>query len=306
MEKVIFDTDIGVDDAFALAYAAQSVDILGITTVFGNVPVAQAVSNARLFSQKINLDVPIYRGCSRPLAHQPTVPAWAVHGKDGLGGVFDNPWSGAAENAIEFIIRSVRAHPDALTIVAIGPLTNIATAINQAPDIIPQIKQLVMMGGAFGSHGHAGNVTPFAEFNIWKDPHAADQVLCSGIPVVMLPLDVTLEVQLSSDEIRSLNHPVLSAISQGYMEYALQKEGIAGMALHDTLTIAYLNHPQWFGVTESPVHVVTDRVSRGQTLRQLQSPASMDDPFAGCPRHKLCLTVAAEKVKAHFLTTLRR
>lgn len=87
MEKVIFDTDIGVDDAFALAYAAQSVDILGITTVFGNVPVAQAVSNARLFSQKINLDVPIYRGCSRPLAHQPTEPAWAVHGNDGLGGV---------------------------------------------------------------------------------------------------------------------------------------------------------------------------------------------------------------------------
>ena len=163
-----------------------------------------------------------------------------------------------------------------------------------------------MMGGAFGSHGHAGNVTPFAEFNIWKDPHAADQVLCSGIPVVMLPLDVTLEVQLSSDEIRSLNHPVLSAISQGYMEYALQKEGIAGMALHDTLTIAYLNHPEWFGMTESPVRVVTDRVSRGQTLRQLQSPASMDDPFAGCPRQKLCLTVAAEKVKAHFLTTLRR
>lgn len=305
MEKIIFDTDIGVDDAFALAYAAKSCDILGITCVFGNVAVEQAVRNARLFSHKIGLDVPVYRGSSRPLAHLPTPSAWGVHGADGLGGVFDNPWSGAAENAIDFIIRSVRDNPDALTVVAIGPLTNIAMAINQAPDIIPQIKQLVVMGGAFGSHGHSGNVTPFAEFNIWKDPHAADQVLSSAIPVVMLPLDVTLEVTVSGDDIRSLNHPVLSAISQGYLAYSKQ-HGVEGMALHDTLTIAYLNHPEWFGVTESPVRVVTDRINRGQTLRQLNSPATRDDPFAGCRPQSLCLTVEAEHVKAHFMAALRQ
>ncbi len=305
MQKIIFDTDIGVDDAFALAFAAKSLDILGITTVFGNVPVSQAVSNARLFSQKIGLNVPIYRGSSRPLAHAPSTPAWAVHGEDGLGGVFDNPWNGAADNAIEFIIRSVRAHPDALTLVAIGPLTNIAMAINQAPDIVPQIKQLVIMGGAFGTQGHSGNVTPFAEFNIWKDPHAADQVLNAGLPVVLLPLDVTHQVLVSGDEIRALKHPVLEAISRRYLQYSREKEGTEGMPLHDTLTIAYLCHPEWFGVTASPVRVVTEGISRGQTLRQLHSAASYDDPFAGSCVQKLCLTVEAEKVKAHFLATLQ-
>ncbi|MEN5017353.1 nucleoside hydrolase [Erwinia sp. Eh17-17] len=306
MQKIIFDTDIGVDDAFALAYAAKSMDILGVTTVFGNVPVEQAVSNARLFSQKIGLDVPIYRGSSRPLALAPSAPAWDVHGADGLGGVFDNPWNGAADNAIHFIINSVRAHPDELTLVAIGPLTNIALAINQAPDIVPQIKQLVIMGGAFGTLGNSGNVTPFAEFNIWKDPHAADQVLNSALPVVVLPLDVTHRVRVSGDDIRALRHPVLEAISRSYLQYSLEKEGVEGMALHDTLTIAWLNHPSWFGITESPVRVVTDGISRGQTLRQLNSVASCDDPFAGCRVQKLCLSVEAEKVKKHFLDTLRR
>lgn len=305
MQKIIFDTDIGVDDAFALAYAAKSLDILGITTVFGNVPVEQAVSNARLFSQKIGLEVPIYRGSSRPLAHEPSAPAWDVHGADGLGGVFDNPWNGTADNAIDFIINSVRTHTDKLTLVAIGPLTNIALAINQAPDIIPQIKQVVIMGGAFGTQGHSGNVTPFAEFNIWKDPHAADQVLNSALPVVMLPLDVTHQVRVSGDEIRALRHPVLEAISRRYLQYSREKEGIEAMALHDTLTIAWLNHPEWFAITASPVRVVTTGISRGQTLRQLNSVASYDDPFAGGREQALCLTVDVEKVKAHFLSTLQ-
>ncbi|MTD28160.1 nucleoside hydrolase [Erwinia sorbitola] len=305
MKKIIFDTDIGVDDAFALAYAAKCADIIGITAVFGNVPVEQVVSNARLFSQKIGLDVPIYRGCSRPLALPPTPPATAVHGDDGLGGVFANPYNGAAPNAIDFIINSVRANPDALTIVAVGPLTNIAQAINQAPDIVPQIKEVVIMGGAFGTHGYSGNVTPFAEFNIWKDPHAADQVLNSGLPVVVLPLDVTMEVHISGDEIRALMHPVLEAISRGYLRYSQVSNGIEGMSLHDTLTIAYLHNPAWFGVTEAPVRVVTEGVSLGQTLRQLGSVASLDNPFAGSRAQKLCLSVDVERVKEHFLATLK-
>lgn len=304
MTKIIFDTDIGVDDAFALAYATKCVDIIGITTVFGNVAIDQVVSNARLFSQKIGLNVPVYRGCSRPLALPPTPPATAVHGDDGLGGVFDNPYNGAAANAIEFIIRSVRANPDQLTIVAIGPLTNIAQAINQAPDIIPQIKEVVIMGGAFGTHGYSGNVTPFAEFNIWKDPHAADQVLNSALPVVMLPLDVTLKVRISGDEIRALKHPMLEAISRGYLQYSQSRKGIEGMALHDTLTIAYLHNPAWFGMTETPVRVVTEGISLGQTLRQLDSAASLDNPFAGSRAQKLCLSVDAEGVKKHFLSAL--
>lgn len=306
MQKIIFDTDIGVDDAFALAYAAKTTEIVGITTVFGNVPVEQAVKNARLFSQKMGIDAPIYRGSSRPLACAPTPPAWTVHGEDGLGGVFDNTQSGAADSAVEFIIQRVRSCPGELTIVAIGPLTNIATAINLAPDIVPLIKRVVIMGGAFGTLGHAGNVTPFAEFNIWKDPHAADQVLSSALRVVVLPLDVTHQVQVTGDEIRTLNQPVLDAISRRYLQYSHEKEGFEGMALHDTLTLSWLNHPEWFGMTASPVRVVTEGIARGQTLRKLHNLASRDDPFACGGVQQLCLAVETDLVKAHFLAALQR
>lgn len=305
MQKIIFDTDIGVDDAFALTYAAQSVDIIGITTVFGNVPVAQAVSNARLCSHKMGLYIPVYRGCSRPLIHAPTPPACAIHGKDGFGDVFDNPWNGAAGNAIDFIINSVRHSPDALILVAAGPLTNIALAINQAPDIVPQIKQLVMMGGAFGTQGRSGNITPYAEWNMWRDPHAADQVLQSGLPIVMVPLDVTLEILVNSDEIRALNQPVLEAISRRYLQYSREKNGIPAIALHDTLTIAWLNHPEWFGTTESRVRVTPEGISRGQTLRQTEISAYPNEPCVSNRVQKLCLTVQAQRVKQHLLNTLQ-
>lgn len=150
MRTLIFDTDIGVDDAFALAYAARTQRLLGITTVFGNVAVGQAVKNARLFCEKMQIDAPVYRGCSRPLALTPSEPA-KLHGEDGLGDAFANAHSDAAPGAVQFIIDSVRAQPHEITLVAIGPLTNIASAINQAPDIIPLVKELAIMGGAFGT-----------------------------------------------------------------------------------------------------------------------------------------------------------
>lgn len=304
MSKIIFDTDIGVDDAFALAYAAKTQTILGITTVFGNVSVDQAVKNARLFSREIGLDVPVYRGCSRPLALSVLTNAAAVHGSDGLGDVLENPFDGHADNAIEFIINTVKAHPNEIILVAIGPLTNVAAAINQAPEIIPLIKQVVIMGGAFGTHGHAGNVTPHSEFNIWKDPHAADQVLSSDLPVVILPLDVTHEVLITGAEIRDLNLPVLEKISAGYLKYSLEKEGFEGMALHDTLTISWLTHPELFTAVNSPVRVVTEGITQGQTLRRLTQLASRFDPFKGSRDQTVCLEVEAGQVKQAFLGCL--
>lgn len=306
MRKIIFDTDIGVDDAFALAYAAKSQQILGITAVFGNVPVGQAVKNAKLFSQQIGLDAPVWRGCSRPLGLNPMVNSTKMHGGDGLGDVLANPFDDRADNAIGFIIDTVKANPGDVTLVAIGPLTNIATAINLAPEIIPLVKEVVIMGGAFGTRGHAGNVTPHSEFNIWKDPHAADQVLSSALPVVILPLDVTHEVLLTGEEIRSLNVEVLSQISQGYLKYSLEREGFEGMALHDTLTIAWLNHPEYFTTVMSPVRVVTEGITLGQTLRKLTHLGSRFNPFDGCREQTLCLDVQADKVKAAFLASLQQ
>lgn len=162
-----------------------------------------------------------------------------------------------------------------------------------------------MMGGAFGTHGHAGNITPHSEFNIWKDHHAADQVLSYTWPVVMLPLDVAHQVLISAEEIRSLNLPVPDAISQGYLRYSLQKEGVAGMALHDTLTLSRLNHPELFTTVRSPVRVLYEGITFGQTLRQLTQLASSYNPFAACAAQTLCLGVQAEEVKNAFLTSLR-
>lgn len=304
--KIIFDTDIGVDDAFALAYAAKTQIILGITTVFGNVPVGQAVKNARLFSQQIALDAPVFRGCSRPMGLAQISNSATVHGSDGLGDVLSNPFDDMADNAISFIIDTVKSQPGEVTIVAIGPLTNIATPINLAPEIIPLVKEVVIMGGAFGTRGHAGNVSPQSEFNIWKDPHAADQVLSSALPVVVLPLDVTHEVLITGEEIRGLNIPVLTQISKGYLKYSLEREGFEGMALHDTLTISWLNHPQFYTTVKSPVRVVTEGITLGQTLRQLTHLASRYNPFAGCSEQTLCLEVDAQQVKQAFLTCLEQ
>ncbi|MEI2265506.1 nucleoside hydrolase [Erwinia sp. CGal63] len=305
MKKIIFDTDIGVDDAFALACAAKSQQILGITTVFGNVAVGQAVKNARLFAQLVGCDAPVFRGCSRPLALSPSASAAPVHGGDGLGDVLENPFPEEADSAIDFIINSVRAQPHEVTLVAIGPLTNIATAINLAPDIVPLVKELVIMGGAFGTNGHAGNVTPHSEFNIWKDPHAADQVLSSALPVTVLPLDVTHEVLISGEDIRSLKVPVLEQISRGYLQYSLAKEGFEGMALHDTLAVLWLTYPDFFTTVKAPVRVVTEGITLGQTLRKIGALASRFDPYAGCREQTLCLGVQADKVKAAFLAMLQ-
>lgn len=303
MRTLIFDTDIGVDDAFALAYAARTQQLLGITTVFGNVAVGQAVKNARLFCEKMNINVPVFRGCSRPLALAAGEPA-TLHGLDGLGDAFDNPHSEAAPGAVQFIIDSVRAHPHAITLVAIGPLTNIASAINQAPDIIPLVKELVIMGGAFGTGGHTGNVTPFAEFNIWKDPHAADQVLSSALNSVVIPLDVTHKVLITAQEVQQLKQAVLSAIVRPYLAYSLQKEGFEGMALHDTLTISWLCQPHAFELIKSPLRVITEGIARGQTVRKLSALASREDPFRHLPAQRVALGVAAEMVREHFFRTL--
>ena len=205
---------------------------------------------------------------------------------------------------MQFIIDSVRARPHEITLVAIGPLTNIASAINQAPDIIPLVKELAIMGGAFGTDGHSGNVTPFAEFNIWKDPHAADQVLSSALNIVVLPLDVTHKVLISGQEVEQLNQPVLSAIVRPYLAYSLQKEGFDGMALHDTLAIAWLCQPEAFQLSEGPLRVITEGIARGQTVRKLSALASREDPFRHLPAQRVALGVDAARVRDHFFRTL--
>lgn len=304
MEKIIIDTDIGVDDAIAIAYATKHFDIMGITAVYGNVDVEQTVKNARFFTNLLGINIPVYRGFSRPLAIEPSPVNNKVHGIDGLGGVFSNHCSGEAKDAISFIIESVMANPHYVTLVAIGPLTNIAAALNCEPRIAQNVKNLVIMGGAFGTHGHQGNVTPLSEFNIWKDPHAADQVLAGPMPVTVVPLDVTHEVIISGDEIRQTGNQPIIDMTQDYLAYSLQTEGFEGMALHDALTIAYLLRPQSFQTLRSPLRVITEGISIGQTLRKVTAMASRANPFLNVPEKTICLQVDSQQVKQHLLQSL--
>jgi len=253
--KIIIDTDPGQDDAVAILLALASpeeLDVLGIVAVAGNVGLANNSRNAlKVVELSGRTDVPVYAGCARPL-RRALVTAEHVHGDTGLNGP-DLPEPAIAlqkQHGVDFIIETLLAHdPGTVTLCTLGPLTNIAMALNKAPEIASRIAEIVMMGGAYFE---VGNITPTAEFNIYVDPEAADIVLRSGAPVTMLPLDVTHMIQSTPERIaaiRRLGNRAGTAVSSmlTYSEtFDLHKYGWAGAPLHDPTVIAYLLQPDLF------------------------------------------------------------
>ena len=249
-EPVIIDCDPGQDDAVALllAVASPEIDLLAVTAVAGNVPLAHTSANARRVLELAGAhEVPVYAGCDRPLVREP-VTAEYVHGETGLDGAGLPPPASelAGGHAVDRLIALVRDR-DEVTLCPIGPLTNIATALRRAPDIAPRVRRIVLMGGAMGQ----GNVTPSAEFNIYADPHAADIVFRSGIPIVMHGLDVTHQAPVTRerlDAIASLDSDVSRAVV-GMLEFYGSRPLArgAGMPLHDPCAVAYLVAPELFG-----------------------------------------------------------
>ena len=252
--KIIIDTDPGQDDAVAilLALASPELDILGITAVAGNVPLNLTQKNARKVCELAGRPgTPVYAGAPRPLV-RPLATAEHVHGSTGLDGpeLPEPSMPLQTKNAVDFIIDTVMGNePGALTLCALGPLTNLALALIREPRIAPRIKEIVLMGGG-GSEG--GNVTPAAEFNIYVDPHAADVVLRSGVPIVMMPLDVTHKARTTRnriDAIAALETRVGIATAQmlSFSErFDERKYGTDGGPLHDPCVIAYLLMPALF------------------------------------------------------------
>lgn len=252
---IIIDCDPGQDDAVALFLAMASPDdleLLGITTVAGNVPLALTQRNARLMCDIAERDdVPVFAGCDRPMVRE-LLTAEKVHGRTGIDGVdiVEPVTPLSATHAVDFIVETLRDAPDAsVTLVPTGPLTNIGTAIHRAPDIVPKIEQLVIMGGAMRE---GGNHSPSAEFNILVDPHAADIVFRCGRPIVSMGLDVThkvLSTRARVDRIAALDNPVASATAGmlGFFHrHDSAKYGSEGAPLHDPCTIAWLLRPALF------------------------------------------------------------
>jgi purine nucleosidase len=270
---LIIDCDPGVDDAIALllTFAAPELDLLGIVTVAGNVPLSVTSGNARRICELAQRrDIPVFAGCPQPLT-QSLVTAAAVHGKSGLIG-FDFPAPTMAlqsEHGVAWMIRTLLAADQPVTIATLGPLTNLAMAIGQAPEIVAKIQRVVVMGGAVTQ----GNVTPSAEFNIYCDPHAAQIVFTAGLDLTLIGLDVTHTALATPDRLQALRAigdplgPIVADLLTAYGAYDRQRYGWAGAPLHDPCVIAYLLQPELFTTRDCYVEIETVNPSNlGQTI----------------------------------------
>ncbi|HDY94403.1 hypothetical protein LCGC14_0137890 [marine sediment metagenome] len=274
--KIIIDTDPGQDDAVAILVALASpeeIDILGITCVAGNVPLDLTSRNARIVCELAGKRaVKIFAGCDRPLGRD-LVTAEHVHGKTGLDGPdLPEPTMSLAEgHAVDFIIDTLRENaPGTVTLCPLGPLTNIATALQKAPDIADRIAKIVLMGGGYFE---GGNITPTAEFNIYVDPQAADIVFKSGAPIVVMPLDVThkaLVTKARNDAFRAIGSPVGIAVAEMtdfFERFDKEKYGSDGAPLHDPCVTAYLINPDLFSGRHINVEIETQsELTMGMTV----------------------------------------
>lgn len=256
-----------------LALACPDVfDVMGITTVAGNVPLDLTQRNARIMCELAGkTDIPVFAGCDKPMRHE-LITAENVHGKTGIDGVdvYEPAMPLQEQHGVDFIIETLMgAENDSITLVPTGPLTNIGEALSRQPDIRPKIKEIVMMGGAMRE---GGNTTPSAEFNILEDPDAAQLVMQCGRPLTIVPLDVTHQVLVSRDrleQIRQIKSPVGEAVI-GMMEFFnrfdSEKYGSDGAPLHDPCTIAYLLKPELFTGKMCNVEIETGSpLTRGHT-----------------------------------------
>jgi purine nucleosidase len=265
--KIIIDCDPGQDDAVMLLLALacpEEFDILGITTVAGNVPLELTQRNARIMCELAGrTDIGVFAGCEKPL-RRPLITAENVHGKTGIDGIDIYTPRMPLQNlhAVDFIIKTLlEAEENSVTLVPTGPLTNIAKAIEKQPGILSAVREIVMMGGAMRE---GGNTSPCAEFNILEDPDAAHIIMHCGVPLTILPLDATHQVLVSRkriEQFRQLASPVGDAIV-GMMEFFnrfdSKKYGSEGAPLHDPCTIAYLLQPGLFKGKMCNVEVETE------------------------------------------------
>jgi inosine-uridine nucleoside N-ribohydrolase len=308
---IILDCDPGVDDALAILLAARSpeIELLALTTVAGNVPVEVGTANAlRMLTVAGVVGVPVHQGEAAPLRRS-LVTATEIHGEDGLGGAATPsgeagqppdafPGTHASLPAPEAILELLTRRPDA-EIVAVGPLTNLARAIERDRERMRRVRRITVMGGAFRVYG---NTTAVAEFNIFVDPDAAQIVLDLGVPVVIVPLDVSERVVVLREDLRTLAESHLSrfvtAITDRLMRVHADLCGFDGCYLHDPLALGTVLDPSLVETVEARVDVATEgHVTRGMTVADLR-PNGL---FRGTPNAHVAVAVDAERFQRLFL-----
>ncbi len=299
VEKIIIDTDPGIDDTIAIcmAMASPEFSILGLTSIFGNTMGKITAENALRLSELNNsYTIPVARGSDSPLVIPFHSPGTLVHGDDGMGNTNQpSPKSSVIQaSAVEFIANSIQKNPGEVTIITLGPLTNLALAIRLYPNLIHQIKRIVIMGGVVAN---PGNVNPVAEANIYRDPHAAEIVFSSGCPIVLVGLDVTHKTIITPsllEEIFKANNPATTLIKQivpCYQRFFDQYYHMNGAFFtHDPSAIAYVINPNLFKTRPAPIFVSTEGRNIGQTI------ADWDHQWETRPDVSICLDVESSGV----------
>lgn len=268
-QKIIIDTDPGHDDAMALMLACKSaeLDVIAVTTVCGNSTIENTTRNARFILEFIGCDnIPVYSGAEKPL-RQELIQA-VVHGASGLEGINPTREAGLTGDAVDRILRLVKSSPNEITIVTLGPLTNIAHAIQKDPETMKLVKEIISMGGAINV---AGNKNRVAEFNIFVDPEAADIVMRSPIKKTLVPLDACNHVLMQLDDVARINNDssreLLNKMLVPYIANLEKDTGEKGALMYDPLTVFYLLHPTSCRVEEQSVQIETKgEITRGMTV----------------------------------------
>jgi inosine-uridine nucleoside N-ribohydrolase len=315
---VIFDTDPGIDDALALALALRSPElrIEAITTVSGNVNVDLCTRNALLVLEALAVESPppVARGADRPLG-RPPVDAVHVHGEDGLGGISTIVESGGSpryrpprtaansRHAVDLILDIVKDNPDEITLIAVGPLTNVALALQRDPAVMARLAELIIMGGSLSA---IGNVTPAAEFNFYADPSAASQVLCAGLKTTLVGLDVTQKTLLWKGDlearlVKSKSPParLVADISKQYFAAAETHKGIAAYPLHDPLAVGVAIDPGFVRTEPFQADVETGGALTSGMLVADRRRSNASSGLQG--RIEACVDVDAERFVEFFL-----
>jgi len=306
-EKIIIDTDPGIDDAMAICFAMASpeLDLLGLTTTFGNVSVDMATENALRIVEINDLDTPVARGAETPWVQAALPFPDFVHGHDGFGNIqLPAPKRQAiALPAAEFIVQQVLENPHQISLIAIGPLTNLALALKLEPRIAQLVKKVIIMGGTILE---SGNVSPVAEANIYCDPHAADHVFSASWHVHMIGLDVTHQVLMMDalqKKVRDSNTrcgQFLYDAGRFYAAFYKAHRGAEGCYVHDASAIAYAIDPSLFDVIDGPVRVASYGMAKGQTIMKRSNYQYPENHWENISHSSVCMGVDANGVLALY------
>jgi inosine-uridine nucleoside N-ribohydrolase len=307
--KIILDTDPGIDDAMAIFFAFQhpDIDVLGLTTVYGNVPVDMAAQNAITLCDIADKNIPVCKGVARPWVGPKSTYAHFVHGDDGFGNINFPPAKGELDprSSAQFIVDMARKYPGEITIVAIGPLGNLALALRLEPELPKLIKAVSIMGGAAFV---PGNVTPVAEANIWNDAHAAAIVFDADWQLNMFGLDVTNSCPFTPEFLTTLKqvNPKLGGFvhdaAQFYVEFYSQNREEDVCFFHDAMPLAHLLDPSLFELQTGHARVSTDPLNIGQTSIALPNTTTSPD-WLNAQKINVATKVDNERLTQFYIDT---